>query len=223
MEVCISTSVGSVYDRMDRMYRYQRHIYDLTRKYYLLGRDQMLDRLPLEPGESLCEIGCGTGRNLLRLGKGHPAVDLYGLDPSEPMLRSARIALRRADLDRRVRLGRGTAQDFNRHALFGREAPFDHVLFSYSLSMMNDWRSAIEHARANLRQGGSIHIVDFGDLAGLPRRFRRGLLTWLALFGTHPRPEIATYLANLIAREGGHLTRERVAGGYAQRLSFRAG
>ncbi|RYE69155.1 MAG: hypothetical protein EOP17_04230 [Rhizobiaceae bacterium] len=25
--------------RMDRMYRYQRHIYDLTRKYYLLGRD----------------------------------------------------------------------------------------------------------------------------------------------------------------------------------------
>ena len=24
---------------MDRMYRHQRHIYDLTRKFYLLGRD----------------------------------------------------------------------------------------------------------------------------------------------------------------------------------------
>ncbi|MDH4412604.1 MAG: SAM-dependent methyltransferase, partial [Rhizobium sp.] len=29
-------------DRMDRMYRYQRHIYDLSRKYYLLGRDHMI-------------------------------------------------------------------------------------------------------------------------------------------------------------------------------------
>ena len=28
-------------EQMDRMYRYQRHIYDLTRKYYLLGRDRI--------------------------------------------------------------------------------------------------------------------------------------------------------------------------------------
>ena len=27
---------------MDGIYRYQRHIYDLTRKYYLLGRDRMI-------------------------------------------------------------------------------------------------------------------------------------------------------------------------------------
>jgi S-adenosylmethionine-diacylgycerolhomoserine-N-methlytransferase len=26
--------------RMNRMYRRQRHIYDATRRYYLLGRDQ---------------------------------------------------------------------------------------------------------------------------------------------------------------------------------------
>ena len=32
-------------DRMDRMYRYQRHIYDITRKYYLLGRDRMIASL----------------------------------------------------------------------------------------------------------------------------------------------------------------------------------
>jgi S-adenosylmethionine-diacylgycerolhomoserine-N-methlytransferase len=29
-------------DRMNRMYRRQRHIYDGTRRYYLLGRDQMI-------------------------------------------------------------------------------------------------------------------------------------------------------------------------------------
>jgi len=29
-------------DLMDRVYRRQRHLYDATRKYYLLGRDPML-------------------------------------------------------------------------------------------------------------------------------------------------------------------------------------
>ena len=48
--------------RMNRMYRRQRHIYDGTRRYYLLGRDQMISRLRPEAGASVLEIGCGTGR-----------------------------------------------------------------------------------------------------------------------------------------------------------------
>ena len=34
-----------VHARMERMYRPQRHIYDLTRRWYLLGRDRLLDAL----------------------------------------------------------------------------------------------------------------------------------------------------------------------------------
>ena len=30
---------------MDRVYRRQRHIYDATRKFYLLGRDPLIERL----------------------------------------------------------------------------------------------------------------------------------------------------------------------------------
>ena len=30
---------------MARIYRRQRHVYDFTRKYYLLGRDRLIDRL----------------------------------------------------------------------------------------------------------------------------------------------------------------------------------
>ncbi|MEI7861219.1 MAG: hypothetical protein WCJ21_01255, partial [Planctomycetota bacterium] len=30
---------------MDRMYRMTRHIYDITRRYYLLGRDRMLEEV----------------------------------------------------------------------------------------------------------------------------------------------------------------------------------
>ncbi|MHC2296968.1 ubiquinone/menaquinone biosynthesis C-methylase UbiE [Rhizobium mongolense] len=47
---------------MDGMYRYQRHIYDLTRKYYLLGRDRTIRNLDIAEGGTLLEVGCGTGR-----------------------------------------------------------------------------------------------------------------------------------------------------------------
>ena len=33
---------------MDDVYRYQRHIYDASRKFYLLGRDRLIDALDLD-------------------------------------------------------------------------------------------------------------------------------------------------------------------------------
>ncbi len=46
---------------MDGIYRYQRYIYDATRKYFLLGRDTLLDELDPPDGGSVLEVGCGTG------------------------------------------------------------------------------------------------------------------------------------------------------------------
>ena len=57
---------------MDRMYRRQRHIYDLSRKYYLLGRDEAIARLDPAPGDGVLEIGCGTGRNLIKAAQAYP-------------------------------------------------------------------------------------------------------------------------------------------------------
>ncbi len=68
------------------MYRHQRHIYDLTRKFYLLGRDGLLGTLPGEPGTTICEMGTGTGRNLIRLARRSSATRLYGIDISSVML-----------------------------------------------------------------------------------------------------------------------------------------
>jgi S-adenosylmethionine-diacylgycerolhomoserine-N-methlytransferase len=50
---------------MNHIYSKQRHIYDATRKFYLLGRDQMIMGLRPPNGGSVLEIGCGTGRNLV--------------------------------------------------------------------------------------------------------------------------------------------------------------
>src|SRR5580704_15216843 len=78
---------------MDRMYRRQRHIYDVTRKFYLLGRDRLIDTLTPPAGARVLEIGCGTGRNLIRAALKYPAMRAYGIDISEEMLSTARTRI----------------------------------------------------------------------------------------------------------------------------------
>jgi len=75
--------VGGVHAaHMDGIYRYQRYIYDATRKYYLLGRDLLLDELRPPMGGTVLEIGCGTGRNLILAARRYPSARLYGFDIS---------------------------------------------------------------------------------------------------------------------------------------------
>ena len=69
---------------MDKVYRRQRYIYDLTRRYYLFGRDKMIRELALKPGEAVVEVGCGTARNLIRIARLYPGAELFGLDASQP-------------------------------------------------------------------------------------------------------------------------------------------
>jgi S-adenosylmethionine-diacylgycerolhomoserine-N-methlytransferase len=176
---------------MDRMYRHQRHIYDLTRKFYLLGRDHLIDTLELRPGERVCEVGCGTARNLIALARRHADVAFYGIDASATMLRTARAAIDRAGLGERIQLRHGLAEQLD-----AGDTPFDVIVFAYSLSMIPAWRAAIGRAIATLRPGGTIAIVDFWDQRDLPRWFARSLRAWLALFDVHPRPELIDELRN---------------------------
>jgi S-adenosylmethionine-diacylgycerolhomoserine-N-methlytransferase len=186
---------------MDRMYRRQRHIYDLSRKFYLLGRDEAIAGLNAGPGDRVLEIGCGTGRNLVKLATAYPEARLYGLDVSREMLASAAAALARAGLSRRIALGQGDAMAFDPQALFGC-AEFERVMISYALSMIPPWREALGQALDVLAPGGSLHMVDFGDCAGLPGPFRTGLRGWLAAFDVIPRDDLAAALAALSAERG---------------------
>jgi len=172
---------------MDRVYRHQRYIYDITRKYYLFGRDRMIRELALEPGGRLVEIGCGTARNLVRIARLYPEAQLYGLDASLEMLKTAAETVRRAGLAERITLAHAFAEDLT-PALFG--TAFDACLFSYSLSMIPDWKSALGAASQSLNPGGKIHVVDFGDLEGLGHWGRKLLLAWLGLFHVAPRIEL---------------------------------
>lgn len=200
---------------MDAQYALQRHIYDLTRKYYLLGRDRLIRELAVPPGGSVLEIGVGTGRNLALVGRRYPQARLFGLDISAEMLKSAEKTL-----GGRAMLARADATGFDPQWHFG-EAGFDRVYVSYSLSMIPGWEEALEQALDVVAPGGSLHIVDFGQQERLPRWFRAMLRGWLSKFHVTPREALLEVAALAAARVGGTVERHALYRGYAWRVAIR--
>jgi S-adenosylmethionine-diacylgycerolhomoserine-N-methlytransferase len=198
---------------MDRMYRRQRYIYDITRKFYLLGRDRLIERLGAGNGDSILEIGCGTGRNLIEIARRFPRARLYGLDVSSEMLASASAAIERAGLG--VMLRQADAATFDPAAILGR-AQFERVVISYCLSMIPQWRRVMAAAAGLLPPGGELHIVDFGGQERLPAWCRAVLRLWLSLFHVNPRDDLEVALRALAQANGMTLAFERPYFGYSQ-------
>lgn len=185
---------------MDRVYRHTRHVYDATRRYYLLGRDAMLQGIERTPDINVLEVGCGTARNLIRLAAIRPHARLFGLDASALMLDTAQRNIRRAGLESRITLRRCFAERLSHRGTFFLESPFDAILFPYCLSMIPPWRESLDAAFDNLTPRGTIHIVDFWDQRDLPAPFRFTLNHWLASFHVTPRPELIQSLYEMHRR-----------------------
>lgn len=201
--------------RMNRMYRLQRHIYDLTRRYYLLGRDQMIAGLQPGPGSSVLEIGCGTGRNLVLAAKRYPDAHFFGVDVSTEMLTSALAAISRHGLTSRIRMAHGDAAAFDPQFSFAIPS-FDRVMISYSLSMIPDWERVLDAAIGHLNPGGQLHVVDFGRQERLPGMTRSLLLRWLKLFEVTPRDNLEQVLRARATSCRAELKFERPFRGYTQ-------
>lgn len=186
---------------MDAIYRNQRHFYDQTRRYFLLGRDALIRDLAPPPNGSVLEIGCGTARNLIAVARAWPGARCYGLDVSPAMLDTATRAIAREGLGARITLGQGDATRFDAEALFG-EVWFDRVFLSFTISMIDDWRGAIAAAARLVAPGGRLEIIDFGQQERLPALFRKGLFAWLAAFEVTPRGDLRDAIADIADREG---------------------
>jgi len=107
------------------------------------------------------------------------------------------------------------AERLDLEALFRLARPVDHVVISYTLSMVDDPAPAVEAAIRVLRPGGRLHLVDFGDGAGLPAWARHLLAAWLRRFGVRHRPEVEATLDRLATEGVGEYRCEDLAGRYA--------
>lgn len=186
---------------MDATYALHRHFYDLTRKFYLLGRDRLIRELAPPPGGTVLEVGCGTARNLIVAAKRWPNARFHGFDISEAMLDTARKSVAKHGLSDKITLAQGDAGAFDVHALFGLDQ-VDRVFMSYTLSMIPPWKEAIALGAKALAPGGSLHIVDFGQYERLPGFAKRFHFKELNAFHVYPRAELREVVEGIAAEQG---------------------
>ena len=206
--------MSNAFEKMDRMYRHQRYFYDLTRKYYLLGRDRLIKEMNIGEGENVLEIGCGTGRNLVILARKYPNAIFFGLDASAAMLETAQRKINHESLFN-VTLKNALADGFDYRETFDLEKPFDAIYFSYSISMIPTWKESISNALENLKSGKSLYIVDFYDQQNLPRWFQKILQTWLKQFHVKYPKDLLPHLKKLERQNLGKLSVKSVYRSYA--------
>lgn len=142
------------YDRMARWYL----ICEITILLPYRLRKKAVQRLDLRPGETVLEIGCGTGRNLPLLcdAIGNDG-QVIGVDASSGMLARAQQWVTRHHRHN-VRL---LHQDAAELALLGQ---VDAALFSLSYSVLPDRETVLQKTWEALRPDGRLVIMD----AGLP-------------------------------------------------------
>jgi ubiquinone/menaquinone biosynthesis C-methylase UbiE len=119
-------------------------------------RERLVDLARLAPGESVLDVGCGTGSLVLaakrRVG---PPGSVHGIEPSAAMVERARRKAARARLDVDVRTG--VAQDLPYH-----DGSFDAVLCTLTLHQLHHdaWRPVLREMHRVLRPGGRLLLVD---------------------------------------------------------------
>lgn len=193
---------------MSRYYGLQARIYDQTRWMFLFGRRQIVRDLNISEGDRVIEIGCGTGANIEMI---RPAVGETGVvvavDCAAPMIERTEARIRRHGW-RNVEV---VENEYGSAPI--RPGWATAVVFSYSLSMIPGWTSALDCATRELTPGGRIGVVDF-SLAWRNLR-TRSFVRWMDLNHVHlDRP----YTAELARRFEPEL--ERTASGIAGLWSY---
>ena len=112
-----------------------------------------LQRLEVEPGQRLLDIGCGTGALLVSLAGGEGNADLTGVDLSAEMLAVARTKVRPP-----LRFAQAVADGLP----FAGEA-FDVVVSTSAFHYFRRPLDALDEVRRVLRPGGRLIITDWCD------------------------------------------------------------
>ncbi|MFO7607128.1 MAG: class I SAM-dependent methyltransferase [Desulfurivibrionaceae bacterium] len=149
-------------DGLRKLYRKRAAAYDFTANlYYLIGfreaayRKKAVAALALEPGDTVVEIGCGTGLNfgyLLReIGE---SGRLVGVDLTDAMLQQAERRINRKGW-RNVELIRADAAEYD------FTEPVAGVISSFALTLVPEYEAVIEKGSRALGKNGRMVVLDF--------------------------------------------------------------
>jgi len=192
-------ATGSHAERLQRFYAPQAARYDRVRERLLHGRQALLAALDFQPGETVAELGAGTGCNVQwYAGRRASLRQLTLVDLCPALLTQART--RAADWANTRVIEADVTQ-------WQPAAPLDKLYFSYALTMIPAWAAAIDNAIAMLKPGGLLGVVDFyvseaAPAAGLCRHpvWQRWLWPkWFAHDGVHLSPAHLPYLRARLA------------------------
>lgn len=143
-------------ERLENFYGRQANNYDPYRKRLLRCREILLDKIPV--GGIWIDMGGGTGYNIeymAKSGKLKNFSKVYLVDLSPSLLEVARKRIEDN--------GWTNVEIIEKDATVWQpnEEKADLVTFSYSLTMIPDWFSAIENAKKMLKINGHIGVTDF--------------------------------------------------------------
>ena len=149
----------AAYDRISRWYDLMEGSWE--RRAVLLG----LRKLGTNAGETVLEVGCGTGHGLVAMAAAvGDGGGVCGLDLSPGMIRVCRSHLERAGCGERVLLTCGDAARLPYAA-----QSFDAVFMSFVLELFDtpEIPIVLQECRRVLRSGGRICVVSLSRSAGL--------------------------------------------------------
>ena len=173
-------------ERLRRFYGPQAHDYDRFREQLLPWRAELIASLPVAAGAQVAELGAGTGRNLEFFGpRLQQLAKVYLVDLCEPLLDVAR---RRFSGVPNVWCVQADASAWQ------PDAAVDALYFSYSLTMMPNWRGAIDNAIRMLKDGGMLGVVDFCVTSSQALLAQAFWTRWFAHDGVHLSLDHLPYL-----------------------------
>ena len=141
-------------------YRFLTPFYDFIQKYIVRDvryKSLLIDQADIRGGQSVLDLGCGTGTLAIMVKHLHPGAEVTGLDADPDMLKVARYKSSREITP--VTFDTGMTYD-----LPYPDESFDRILSSimiHHLKTPDKKRTAHEVFRV-LKPGGQLHIVDFG-------------------------------------------------------------
>lgn len=162
---------------IESLYAQRAERYDLTEKVYrLFGfreelyRREAIAALKLQPGDTVVDLGCGTGKNFAHLlEKIGRTGTIIGVDLTAAMLAQAQQKIERNGWSN-VQLINADVGDF----VFPAQA--DAVLSTFALSFSADYAQVIQRSAHTLTDSGRLAIADMQWTDQLP--------TWLMRVGT---------------------------------------